>query len=156
MTRRRITAVALSILALFTIAWRTARTAAAAENAKEEVLKAEEERNQALQTGDAAALDRLYSDDLVYANVAGTLLTKSQHLTELKAKTLHFVSFSHVDVQVTMHGDDTGIVTGLSKSVVEYRGDVSHSYRRFMNVYSKKDGRWYCVAHMELNIPEKP
>jgi uncharacterized protein (TIGR02246 family) len=147
-------AVALSLLSVFAIGLRTARSTAAAENAKEEVLKVEETRNQALQSGDAVALGNIYSDDLVYSNVSGTLLTKAEHLDEFKAKTLHFISFAHDNVEVTMHGD-SAILTGISKSVVDYRGEVSHSHRRFMNVYAKKDGRWLCVAHFEQNIPEK-
>jgi len=155
MTRRRMLAVAFSILGFFAIAWRTARSAAPPENAKDEVLKVDEERNQALQKGDAATLERIYSDDLVYANASGALLTKAQHLAELKARTLNFRSFKHEDVQATVHGD-TGVVTGISKSVVEYKGAVSTNNRRFMNVFVKKDGRWLCVAHIETNIPEKP
>jgi ketosteroid isomerase-like protein len=58
-------------------------------------------------------------------------------------------------VQATVHGD-TGVVTGVSKSVVEYQGSVSSSTRRFLNVFSKKDGRWLVVAHFETNISEKP
>jgi ketosteroid isomerase-like protein len=123
-TRRQVFAVAFSILAFFGIAQRTARSAAPPENTKEEVLKVDEERNQALQKGDVATLDRIYSDDLVYANASGALLTKAQHLAELKARKLNFRSFEHEDVEVTVHGD-TGVVTGISKSVVEYQGSVS-------------------------------
>ena len=155
MTRRRMVAVALSVFAFFAIALRTARSATPPENAKEEAMKVEEERNQALQKGDAATLDRLYSDDLVYSNVSGALLTKAQHLADIKAKTLHFISFKHEDVQATVHGE-TVVVTGISTSVVEYKGEVSHSHRRFLNVFGKKDGRWLCVAHFEINLPEKP
>ena len=155
MTRRRIAAVALSVLAFFAFAWRVARSAPPPENASEEILKVDEERNQALQKGDVATLDRIYSDDLVYANASGALLTKVQHLAELKARTLNFRSFKHEDVQATVHGD-TGVVTGISKSVVEYQGSVSSSHRRFLNVFSKKDGHWLVVAHFETNISEKP
>jgi ketosteroid isomerase-like protein len=153
-THRRMVAVTISILAIFAISWRAVRSAEAAENAKEEMMKVEEERNQALQTGDVATLDRIYSDDLVYSNVSGKLLTKAQHLADLKGKTLHFISFAHEDVQATMHGD-SGVVTGISKSVVEYQGEVSHAQRRFLNVFAKRDGRWQVVAHFELNIPDK-
>jgi ketosteroid isomerase-like protein len=155
MTRRRIVAVAFSVLAIFAIAWRTAGNAATPENTKEEVLKVDEERNQALQKGDIETLDRIYSDDLVYTNASGALLTKAQHLAELKARKLTFRSFKHEDVETTLHGD-TGVVTGISKSVVEYQGSVSSSNRRFLNVFVKKDGHWLCVAHMETNISEKP
>jgi ketosteroid isomerase-like protein len=155
MTRRRMLAVAISVLGLFAIAWRTARSAAPPEDAKAEILKVDEERNQALQKGDVATLDRLYSDDLVYTNATGVILTKAQHLAELKARSLNFVSFEHDDIQVTMHGD-AGFLTGISKSVVEYHGSVSHSHRRFLNVFMKKDGQWQCVAHFEADMPQKP
>jgi ketosteroid isomerase-like protein len=153
MTRRRMAAVALATLAFFGIAWRASHSAAA-EKATDEVLKADDERNEALQKGDVAALERIYSDDLVYANATGALLTKTQHLDDLKAKTLHFISFKHEDVKATVHGD-TGLVTGISKSEVEYKGSISKSHRRFLNVFSKRDGRWLCVGHFETNISEK-
>lgn len=153
MTRRQSIAAAFAILAVLAIAFRTA-AAASAESDKGAVLKVEEIRNQALQSGDVVALGSIYSDDLVYSNVSGTLLTKQQHLDEFKARTLHFISFAHDNVEVTMHGD-SAVLTGISKSVVDYRGEVSHSYRRFVNFYAKKDGRWLCVAHFEQNMPEK-
>jgi ketosteroid isomerase-like protein len=155
MTRRRMFSVALSVLAFFAIAWRTAKSAAPPEDAKEEILKVDEERNQALQKGDIATLDRIYSDDLVYANASGALLTKAQHLADLKGRGLNFRSFKHDDVQVTVHGD-TGVLTGISTSVVDYQGSVSSSPRRFLNIFFKKDGRWQCVAHFETNISAKP
>jgi len=137
------------------MAWRTAGNAAPPENTNEEVLKADEERNEALQKGDIATLERIYSDDLVYANASGALLSKAQHLADIKAGKLIFRSFKHEDVETTVHGD-TGVVTGISKSVVEYQGSVSSSNRRFLNVFVKKNGQWLCVAHFETNISDKP
>ncbi len=155
MTRRRIFALTLAVLALFTIAWRTARSAAPPEDIKQEILKVDEERNQALQKGDIATLDRIYSDDLVYTNATGVILPKAKHLEEVKARSLNFISFEHDDVQVTMHGD-AAFLTGISKSVVEYHGSVSHSHRRFLNVFMKKGAHWQVVAHFEADMPEKP
>jgi ketosteroid isomerase-like protein len=155
MIRRRMFAVTFSVLALFAIAWRTAGNAMSPENTKEDVLMADEERNQALQKGDIATLERIYSDDLVYANASGALLTKAQHLADIKARKLIFRSFKHEDVRTTVHGD-SGVVTGISKSVVEYQGSVSTSNRRFLNVFVNQGGRWLCVAHFETNISDKP
>ena len=115
----------------------------------------DEERNQALQKGDIATLDRIYSDDLVYANATGALLTKAQHLADLKGRGLNFRSSKHDDVKVVVHGD-TGVLTGISTSAVEYQGKVSSSPRRFLNIFVKKDGRWLCVAHFETPVQEKP
>jgi ketosteroid isomerase-like protein len=155
MTRQRVAAITLSVFVLFTIAWRTARSAARPEDAKQEILKVDEERNQALQKGDAATLDRIYSDDLVYTNTSGEIMTKAQHLEDVKTKQLKFISFKHEDVQVTVHGD-AGFLTGISKSVVDRHGVVSHTQRRFLNVFMKKDGQWQCVAHFEADLPQKP
>ncbi len=154
MTRRRIVGVTLSVLAFFAIAWRTARSAAPPENAKEEILKVDEERNQALQKNDIATLDRIYSDDLVYANTNGILLTKAQHLADLQKRTLNFKSFKHDDVQVAVHGD-TGVLTGISTSQVDYQGSVDSHPRRFLNIFYKKDGHWLCIAHFETAISDK-
>lgn len=153
MRRDRRAALALVLLALVAIAWR-ARSVAAAPDTTEEVLKADEVRNDALQKGDVAALDKIYADDLVYANATGALLTKQQHLADVKGKTLHFISFKHEDVKAVVHGD-TGLVTGISKSEVEYKGSISKSNRRFLNVFSKRGGNWLCVGHFETNISEK-
>jgi ketosteroid isomerase-like protein len=148
---RKIIIVALSVVAVLAIARYTVIAAAGDSALQDEVMKAEEARNQALPKGDVAALEQIYADDLVYTNATGALLTKQQHLSELKGRSLHFTSFKHDDVQVTVHGN-TGIVTGISTSGVEYKGTVSNSPRRFLNVYSKQDGRWLCVAHMETPV----
>ena len=153
MNRRQVGAFIAAILVLLAVVNSATRNAIAAANEKEEILKVDEERNQALQKGDVATLDRIYSD-LVYANATGALLTKAQHLADLKGRALNFKSFKHDDVQVTVHGD-TGILTGISTSAVEFQGTVSSSPRRFLNVFVKKEGRWLCAAHFETPVVTK-
>lgn len=155
MTHRRWMAFFVLVIAVIAIGWRAARSAAPPENATGEILKVDEERNQALQKGDIATLDRIYSDDLVYANATGALLTKAEHLADLKARKLNFRSFKHDDVKVVVHGD-TGVLTGISTSAVDYQGTVSSSPRRFLNIFVKKNGQWLCVAHFETPVVQKP
>jgi ketosteroid isomerase-like protein len=118
-----------------------------------EILKIEEERNQALQDGDAESLDRIYTDDLAYTNARGFVLTKAQHLADIKAKNLKLSSIKHSDVEVRVHGS-TGIVTGVSTSLVEYKGVASSSPRRYVNVYVKENGLWRCAVHFETNAAQ--
>jgi len=151
---RRVLIVIFSVVAVLGIAKYTMTASAEDASAKDEVLKIEEVRNQALQHSDVAALDRLYSDDVVYTNSTGAYLTKAQHLANVKDRTLNFKSFKHSDVRVSVHGN-TGIVSGLSTSVVDYQGTVSTNPRRFLNVYSKEGGRWLCVAHFEQELPKQ-
>ncbi|HEY2645369.1 MAG TPA: nuclear transport factor 2 family protein [Candidatus Acidoferrales bacterium] len=153
MTRRQIATLTLSVLAFFAVAWRTAKSATPPEDAKDEITKVDEERNQALQKGDVATLDRIYTNDLVYSNATGVILTKAQHLADLKSRGLNFRSFKHEDVQVTVNGE-TGFLTGISKSEVEFHGTVSSGSRRFLNVFVKRNGHWLVAAHFEANIEE--
>jgi ketosteroid isomerase-like protein len=153
--KRRNLFVIISAVAVLCVAGYTVAAAVGDANLKDkdEVMKAEEARNQALPHGDVTALDHIYADDLIYTNATGALLTKAQHLADLKGRTLNFRSFQHDDFQVTVHGN-TGIVTGISTSAVDYKGTVSNSPRRFVNVYAKQDGRWLCVAHMETPVKQ--
>jgi ketosteroid isomerase-like protein len=50
-----------------------------------------------------------------------------------------------------VHGD-TGVLTGISTSEVNYQGSMDVHPRRFLNIFSKKDGQWLCVAHFETAI----
>jgi ketosteroid isomerase-like protein len=151
--KRFLILLALSIVSLVSLATYVLKTAADS-NAKDEILKISDEREQALAKGDIAALDRIDADDQVYTNWRGVTLTKAEHLADLKARNLTFqTSFKHNDVQVVIHGN-TGIVTGLSKTAVVYKGSAPAGARKFVNVFVKEKGRWLCVVHFEAPVAE--
>ena len=83
---RRILFLAISIAAVLGVARHT--VIAAGGDLQEEVLKAEDARNQALPKGDVPALEKIFADDLIYTNATGSLLTKTQHLADLKGRRL--------------------------------------------------------------------
>jgi ketosteroid isomerase-like protein len=150
---QRLPLVVLVAVAFLGLARWAMKSAAAAEDVKNEVMKAEDARNAALPKGDIAALEKIYADDLIYTNARGESLTKAQHLADLKGRKLNFQSFKHNDVQVHVYGN-TGIVTGISTSAVSYKGTVSSSPRKFMNVYAEQNGHWLCVAHVETPVAQ--
>jgi hypothetical protein len=119
--------------------------------AKADVLKVEERRNQALIDGNANDLSALYTSDLVYTNAKGVVLSKDEHLADVRSGKLTLVTLKHSDVQVRIHGS-TAVVTGVSTSSVKYDGRLSTGSRRFMDVYVKQDSRWLCAVHFETPI----
>jgi ketosteroid isomerase-like protein len=145
---------ALSIFIFAGIAKYRVANAAAEENLKEEILKISDEREEALGKGDVATLDRIDADDLVYTNWRGATLTKAEHQAEIKARGISFqTNFKHADVKVTIHGN-TGIVTGVSTTSVQYKGNAMNGSRKFVNVYAKENGRWRCVVHFETPVAQ--
>ena len=133
---------------LNTLPVHAAPRAKAVADAKAEVMQAEESRNQALQKGDADALAKLYTDDLIYTNALGITLTKEQHLADIRSRKLKLTAFKHSNVEVRVHGN-AGFVTGISTSMVDFHGNVSDSPRKFLNVYVKENGAWKCAVHYE-------
>src|SRR3981081_3974390 len=103
--KRRLVGLILSAVAVLGIATYTVTAAVGDANLKDEVLKAEDARNQALPHGDVAALEQIYADDLIYTNATGALLTQPQHLADLKGGTLNFRSFKHATVLYPGHGN---------------------------------------------------
>ena len=148
--KRSIGLLALSLCVVGSLVARgnAAKPAKAASDVNSEVMQAEESRNRALEKADADALAKLYTDDLIYTNALGLTLTKQQHLADIRSRKLQLTTLKHRDVQVRVHGD-TGFVTGVSTSMVNFNGNVSDSPRKFLNVYVKEKGVWRCAVHFE-------
>jgi ketosteroid isomerase-like protein len=149
---------AVLVLLFSASATRTARAGTAdgkpVGDLKSEVMKAEESRNEALQKGDATALAQLYTDDLIYTNALGITLTKQQHLADIRSRKLTLTALKHTGVQVRIHGN-TGFVTGVSTSMVDFHGNKSDSPRKFLNVYVKENGVWKCAVHVETSAAKQ-
>ena len=117
----------------------------AASNAEDEIKKLEEARNQAILHGDAAALDRMTSDDYTFITLRGEMRTKSDILKGFASGSFHYESREISDLKVRIYGD-TAVVTGRSvQKGAENGKDYSGDYW-FTRVYVKQKGRWLTVA----------
>jgi len=121
---------------------------------EEQVLKVEHEKDQAMQKGDVAALDRIYGDKLIFVNPRGQVLSKAQRLADVRPGNLDYVNFKRGDYTLHVYGN-TVVLTGLSSSLVHYHGELIRTPRRFMQVYVKQDGQWRMVSH-HANFVSEP
>ena len=112
----------------------------------EEVLKVEDEANQAWLKGRLEVLDRIWSNDIAYTGGDGQLVTKADFLNSLRTGELKVRTIAHTDIRTHVYGN-TVVLTGYSRSKVETNGKISTGPRRFTNVYVKQDGRWQLVVH---------
>src|SRR5258708_39287361 len=80
----------------------------------EEQIKAlEEERNRAILSGDASALDRMTADDYTFITLRGELRTKSEILKGFQSGSFKYESRGISDLSVRVYGD-TAVVVGRS------------------------------------------
>ena len=110
---KRLMAAATAALGLAMLAGTQRTNAAAGDDTKEQILAIERARNQAILSGDAAALDRMTSDDYTFITLRGELRTKREIVQGFKSGTFHYESRSISDLNVRVYGD-TAVVTGRS------------------------------------------
>jgi len=113
---------------------------------EKEVLKVEHQKDEALRNRDVAVLDQIYADDLAFVNARGKVITKAEHLDEIRSGQINYLSREQEDYRVHVWGD-TVVLTGREKSVLEYHGKVTRLPRQFTTVYIKRNGKWRYVAH---------
>ena len=121
------------------------RASSVPNDTKAEILKIEEERNRAIISGDAAALERMTSDDYTFITLRGELRTKAKIVQGFKTGSFHYESRQISDLTVRVYGK-SAVVTGRSIQKGSENGkDYSGDYR-FTRVYVKQDDRWQTVA----------
>jgi ketosteroid isomerase-like protein len=149
---RRAALLAIVVLGMIcgTSAQDSAKHEASAELQKE-ILAVDNERYDAMQKHDMAAMDRLHADGLVFINTKGRMLNKAEYLEEIRSGNLKFLSVDTDDYHFYVYGD-TVIMSGRAKSVVEYHGVVNKKPRRFTSVFIKLQGQWRLVAQQATLI----
>lgn len=150
--RRKFAALALLLALTAGVARPQEKANQATEEATREVLKVDDQFNQAIQSGNIPVLQKIMADDLTWI-ARGERLNKSQMIADTRSQNLHFKSLTHNDVLVKIIGN-TAIMSGHSTSVLEYKGKLSSEPRLFTNVYMKIDGRWQLVSHHVSDLPK--
>jgi len=120
---------------------------------EKEILKLENERDEARQKGDMKALDRILADDYFYIGVRGNVRTKANRIDDYEAGIIKVYSIKKDNFIFKIYGD-TVLMSGRETSTTEYHGKPNVKPRQFTNVYIKLDGRWRLVFHQATPILE--
>ncbi len=141
-------AVVFTILAVATVLgpWNADVLAGSApDKARDEISALETARNSAIVHGDAAALERMTSDDYTFITLRGELRTKAEIVKGFSSGSFKYSSREISDLNIRVYGN-AAVVTGrASQKGAENGKDYSGDYR-FTRVYVKQDGRWLTVA----------
>jgi ketosteroid isomerase-like protein len=152
-----ILATIVLVLAVSCQVFAQAKPAAPAKGAsvEQELIKLENDWNNAMVKRDVAALSRIVTDDWTTIDPDdGTIMTKAQSLADLKSGEDVYTSAVGDEWKVRVYGDAAVV---LSRETVkeQYKGkDVSGQYR-FTDTWIKKAGRWQCVASAGTKIAKK-
>jgi len=151
-----ILATMVLVLAVSCQVFAQAKPAAPAKSAsvEQELIKLENDLNNASVKPDVAALGRILADDWTLIDREGTVVNKAQALAEIKSGEDVTASAVADEMKVRVYGD-AAVVLGRNTAKEQYKGkDISGQYR-FTDTWIKKDGRWQCVASAGSKITKK-
>ena len=125
--------------------------AAAAQDARQDILAADARRFTAMVQGDQAALDGLLADDLTYTHSSGQMESKAQFLESLRSGKLRYLSAQPSDQAVRLYGD-TAVVTGRAEIKANNQGQELVLSLRFTEVWVKSGGTWKLTAWQSTKV----
>jgi ketosteroid isomerase-like protein len=124
-----------------------------AATAEAEVRKAESDRFNAFLKGDAAALDKLLSPDLIYTHGDGRVVDKATFIAELKTGDFKYVSIEAEEPRIKVFGD-TAIVTSRAGMRVINKGAPAQIRIVYTNVHLRRNGSWQMVAWQATRLAQ--
>ena len=119
---------------------------------KETIRQLEEKRYRAMCEGDAATLERLLADTLVYTHSYGGADSKASYLDGVRAKKWVYRRIERPIEDIQLHGD-CAVVTGQVRIELLSEGKPKSLNSRFTNVWVKAAGGWQMVAWQSTPLP---
>jgi ketosteroid isomerase-like protein len=117
------------------------------------VIELDRKRMDAMCRGDAAALEDLLADDLVYTHSSARLDTKRSLIDGMTNGAAAYQSMDTSDVKAVDCGD-TVVLTGRADIRVVARGNPLTLNVRFTDVWARRGGQWQMVAWQSTKLAE--
>lgn len=123
------------------------------EAIQREVRALEDRRYQATIDADAATLEELLGDGLVYTHSTGRVETKAEFISATTTGKLRYQKFERPQETIQIYGD-TAVITGEATIQVMVRGAAAptHLHVRHLNVWVQVANRWQMVAWESTRI----
>jgi hypothetical protein len=125
-----------------------------AGSVEKELIKLENEANDAWVKHDAQAYGRLLADDYIGTDWDGTTATKAQELENCKSVKNTYTFLKADDFKVRIYGD-AAVVTCRNTEKLQVEGKEITEQRRLTDTWVKLAGRWQCVALHSSKIAQK-
>lgn len=124
-----------------------------AANREETAVRAADERRiQATAVGNIAELEKLLSDELIYAHADGRVQTKAQYLTAIATNQTKYVAVEPQDVAFQLINDDAATLSGRARLTVEISGRNMSFTLRFLAVWRREEGHWRLLAYQSCQL----
>jgi ketosteroid isomerase-like protein len=122
----------------------------AAEDPAAAVLRADQTRLAAMMAGDAAALNRLMSDALVFVHSDGRTESKADYVKNMLAGDTAYTNARTSDVQTLRPSADVVVIIGVQDMRKKLGETWSDVHLRFMAIWRNESGTWRMFAWQSM------
>ena len=123
---------------------------------RDEIMAVERRRVDAMVAEDIETLATMLADELTYTHSGGRFDTKQSFLELIAAPDSHYRDVQYSDEEVIDLGSGTVLVRGVARIMLRRETGEEPDYRvLFVDVYTRRDGRWQMVAWQATRIPDE-
>jgi ketosteroid isomerase-like protein len=113
----------------------------------DEIQQLEERLRRAMLDGDAAALDSLLDDRILFTGPdGGVMIGKADDLDAYRSGRMKVASHEPSELRVERHGDDAAVVSVRVALAGEFRGQPFQGSYRYTRFYLRRGGAWRIVG----------
>jgi len=124
---------------------------ASAADPEQEVREAEKVWASAVMRADAAALEQILDDQLIYAHSTGVIESKAEYLGRLRRGAQKYDLIEHRRLTVKLHG-----AAAVAHSEVRMTGQSNQQpfddRLMMLHLWVQRDGRWRLAAHQTTRL----
>ena len=123
-----------------------------ASAADDDLRAAEKSWGAALVARDGAALERIYTPELIYAHSTGKVENKAQYLERLKGGKQRYDTVTHESIQIARYGD-AAVTHSIARMTGRNDSGPFDDHLMVIHMWVKQGGAWRLAAHQTTKIP---
>lgn len=118
---------------------------------KQAVEQAERGWAKAVVAADLAALDKIFTDDLIYTHSNAVIDHKADYIRKLRSGEMKYQSIDYESMEVRVYGDAAVV---HSKARIKAQTTSSVDFKALMlHVWVRSSGEWRLAAHQTTRLP---
>ncbi|MBL0159301.1 MAG: nuclear transport factor 2 family protein [Bryobacterales bacterium] len=119
--------------------------------ADDDIRAAEKAWGAALVARDGAALEKIYTPELIYAHSTGKVETKAQYMERLKGGKQRYDSVTHESTQVVRYGD-SAVAHSIARMTGRNDAGPFDDHLMILHLWVRQGGGWRLAAHQTTKI----
>lgn len=132
-----------------------AAVCAAQEATKSSILALDKQWSDAIVKGDTATLDKLLTDDLVYAHATGIVDTKASYIAKIKERRQVYKSFERRNPVVNLYKDSAVTFSWVRVTGTNQSGAFDDKIM-LIHFWVKQNNAWRLAAHQTTKVDKLP